>query len=295
MRKKMRLRNLLFAVSLLSFSGITAQAPLLICSGSTPLIDGTVSPGEWNDANHSTILLPNDSVVVHYKHNGDSLFLLYYGPLESSNVLFPEVLIDIYNNKAATWDSTDWWFHVSATDCYFNGQYGNYSGTCMPDHPAWSGFPNFAAGPPYTDTVEIAIPFSTTGISTGDTIGLAFDVTNTASNWKYWPSGASRNNPSTWGTAVISNCIGIGQQELNAASSWHIYPNPATTAFNAELRSNEPATLRLYTITGQQCLQQEIAAGDAATAVSVASFAPGIYFAELRQGNAISRKKIVLQ
>lgn len=290
----MKIRNLLFAAALLPFSGITAQAPLFICSGNTPLIDGIVSPGEWNDANHSTILLPNDSVVVHYKHNGDSLFLLYYGPLESSNVLFPEVLLDIRNNKTATWDSTDWWFHVSATDCYFNGQYGNYSGTCQPDHPAWSGFPNFAAGPPYTDTVEIAIPFSTPGISTGDTIGLAFDVTNTASNWKYWPSGASRNNPSTWGTAIISTCVGIGQQELLTETSWHIFPVPATQTINVVASGNEGTTLRLYTISGQQCLQQQLPAGDAANAVSVAALAPGIYFAELCQGGSCSRKKIVL-
>lgn len=290
----MKIRNLFFAVALLSFSGIAAQAPLLICNGSTPLIDGIVSPGEWNDANYRTILLPNDSVLVHYKHNGDSLFLLFYGPLESSNVLFPEVLLDIHNNKAAAWDSTDWWFHVSATDCYFNGQYGNYSGTCQPDHPAWSGFPNFAAGPPYTDTVEITIPFSTISISAGDTIGLAFDVTNTASNWKYWPSGASRNNPSTWGTSIISTCSIIGQQEPVAETSWHIYPVPATQMINVVTGSKEPATFLVYSIKGERCLQQQFQVGDAAAAVSVAALAPGIYFAELQQGGRCSRKKIVL-
>lgn len=286
-------RNLLLAATLLPFSVITAQVPVLICNGSTPLLDGIAPPGEWADAGQRTILLPNDSVVVHYKHNGDSLFLLFYGPLESSNVLFPEVLLDVHNDKAAAWDSTDWWFHVSASDCYFNGQYGNYSGTCQPDHPAWSGLPNFTAGPPFTDTVEIAIPFTTLGITTGDTIGLAFDVTNTASNWKYWPSGAQRNNPSTWGTAVISPCVN-GLPQWSALPQWRIYPNPGTQQITIETGTNAPAELLLFRITGQLCMRQLLPAEAAAPPVSVSGLAPGIYYAELRQGANASRKKIVL-
>ncbi len=256
-------------------------------------MDGSIGPGEWDDANRTTILLSNDSIVIKLKHNGDSLFFLFDGPLESSNVLFPEVLIDEGYTNTGIWDSTNWWFHVSATDCYYNGQYGNYSGTCQPDHPTWSGLPNITPGFPYTDIVEMAIPFSTIGINTGDTIRLALVVTNTASAWKYWPYSASRNNPNTWMPTVISTCLS-SIPEVNAEPEWNIFPNPATSDFTIQLRAAEPATLRLYTISGQQCLQQELPAGDAATAVSVAALAPGIYFAELCQGGSCSRKKIVL-
>jgi hypothetical protein len=63
----------------------------------------------------------------------------------------------------------------------------------------WSGniFPLDAPG-----TVEVRIEYEKLGLVPGEAgdIGVAFDVTDTRTKWKFWPSSASTSNPSTWGT-----------------------------------------------------------------------------------------------
>jgi hypothetical protein len=50
--------------------------------------------------------------------------------------------------------------------------------------------------------VEVRIEYEKLGLVPGEAgdIGVAFDVTDTRTKWKFWPSSASTSNPSTWGT-----------------------------------------------------------------------------------------------
>lgn len=203
-----------------------------------PTLDGTIDSVEWarSDTAIISIMNGNNTVDVLVQHDNVSLFIAFMGNLQST-IRFPEVLIDVNNDKSQSWAAEDAWFHVSATDCESFGLPSNYD-SCQLVRPNWTAIPNMIAGGPTVDTIEIEIPFSTIGIQTGDTIGLAFDVTNTATFWEYWPSGASINNPSTWGTAILSNCDPIGRDEYENFP-FSLFPNPAKEFIHLEFRSKE--------------------------------------------------------
>jgi len=287
-------RTLLFLFLLPALQSSAQTVPYEICSGSTPQLEGLRSPGEWDDASSVGINAPSGAVTVSYKHNGDSLFFLFEGPLESANARFPEVLIDAGNDKAVNWDANDWWFHVSATDCSFNGQYGNYSGNCFADHSSWSGVPNMVNGPPHTDTIEISIPFSTLGIASGDTIGLTFDVTNTATAWSHWPAAAGRNNPSTWATAMISACT-IGIAEKQQASTWRCFPQPFRETCRLENPQGKSANISLLSADGRTLLRRTVAAGDASLELDLRSLPAGFYFLEIAEADRLQMLRLVKQ
>lgn len=203
-----------------------AQNTLVIPEGTTPVMDGIVNSAEWADADSAVINISTGiSCKVLYKHDCNHLHLAYLDNLESMNMLFPEVLFDLNNSKTASWEADDWWFHVSATDCFYQGAYAVYS-NCLAVQPNWTGIPNFSSGPPNTDTVEIQIPLATINMSLPDTIGICFLVTNTFNNWKYWPSTSTTSSPATWGTAILS-CANIGINENEISDPFSMYLSPS--------------------------------------------------------------------
>lgn len=235
----------------LSTSVCTAQT-IIIPEGTTPVIDGTVSSGEWSDADSVIINISASSECkVLFKHDCTNLYLAYLDNLESMAVLFPEILFDINHSQSAAWEADDWWFHVSATDCYYQGGYGVYT-NCVMSHPNWSGVPNFVSGPPNTDTVEIRIPFTTINMSMPDTIGIAFVLTNTATVWHQWPSTATTSSPATWATAVLS-CIGIGINEKETDESFSVYLSPSGNEIIIEPKNeNDIQALDIFDVTGKK-------------------------------------------
>ena len=100
--------------------------------------------------------------------------------------------------------SNDWWFHVSGTDCEGVGTYDVYD-DCAVVQPDWQAAPNYAMvpDPPAVDTFEIRIPFSKIGVSTGDTLGIAYRAEWVPYTYGHWPSGAIVEAPSSWGTAIL--------------------------------------------------------------------------------------------
>jgi hypothetical protein len=195
-------------VLMLSMNCISARSqPILFPFSASPVtLDGTLSPGEWTGAGSSAIYVNStDSVTIRYKHDGTAMYFAFTGKLESAGTLFPEIVFDPQLQSSSSWVGGQWWFHVSATDCENNGAYGVYT-NCLPVQREWNGAPNFTAGPPLTDTVEIRIPFSKISYdpASASQLGVAFVVTNTMSLWRLWPSGADKDIPSTWGRALFA-------------------------------------------------------------------------------------------
>lgn len=206
----------------------SAAAPSVIPSGSEVVIDGKMDRGEWDDALPHRITSSGRTILFRIKHDAASLLIgVELKNSGSGPVRFPEILIDPRNDKSYLWQQDDWWFHVSATDCFHQGNHSEYT-TCETDHAEWDALPNFStsASDPPVDSIEIRIPFETLGITLLDTIGLSFDVTNTFNAWELWPDGASLDHPDTWGTFVFespssaSNLIGDDVKPI-------LYPNPA--------------------------------------------------------------------
>lgn len=213
----------------------------MIPYANTPTIDGSTAAGEWDDAGLVEIPILNNSkkIEVRFMHDSAHLHIAFWGNLESSNVRFPEVLLDINHDKSTFWLSDDWWFHVSATDCDYQGQYGNYA-NCQVERPNWKAEKNFSPGLPKTDTVEIQIPFSTLGIDIQnvDTIGMAFLATNTASVWEPWPTNANRNVPATWGKAVFGADGVVVAVEADPRKPVSVFPNPTKGKVYVSARSD---------------------------------------------------------
>ena len=182
--------------------------------GKSVTIDGNISALEWVDAD-SVAFAVGDSVsaTVALKHDGSSLLAVFVFERESEvGMCFPEVFLDVNNDKGKNMLADDWWFHVSASNCEARGAFDNYS-RCSRSAD-WDAARNYATGddPAPIDTIELRIPFDKIGMQVGNVFGLAFRVeyqVRVAGIWhpttSLWPSGATAGEPETWQTMRIAN------------------------------------------------------------------------------------------
>ena len=174
--------------------------------GTPVVVDGSVAPGEWADAGQFTIdASPTWSADVGVKHDGESLLIVFaqfQPPSAPPAIAFPEVMLDVGNDKLERLGADDWWFHVSATDCAAIGELDNYEG-CVPEADGWEAN-NFSNGPPI-DLVEIRIDFATLGLDaqTEQDLGLLLRLSDTQGFATHWPTVADPLVPATWATARI--------------------------------------------------------------------------------------------
>ena len=283
---------LVFVLFSMSKTFLFAQQTICIPYGAPSVIDGIISTGEWSDADSVQIAISASQVVtVKLKHDSLNLYLSYCKNLESA-FRFPEVVMDINNDKSNTWMADDWWFHVSATDCEWNGAPSNFS-NCLAVQPGWEAVPNMLSVPPYKDTIEIKIPFLKVGINLlmHDTIGLAFDVTNTSTIWNYWPSGSNINNPSTWANAVFCHAT-TGLNELNFKNHIKIFPNPSGGKFTIQsLKKCEK--IEIFNVFGFLVYSSQI--NSDRFDIDLSNESKGIYFCNLfsSEKNFLSEKIII--
>jgi len=263
----MKPKTLLIALAALSnYGAIQAQNMIEFPYGSTPVIDGDFSNTEWQDADTLTIQFSGNTVTVYYMHDSVNMHIAYVNNLQSVSRM-PEVMFDVNNSKSGVWEADDWWFHVSATDCEYQGQHGNYD-SCMAVRPNWTAEPNMASGPPsppYVDTIEVQIPFATIGydINSGDTIGLSFEVTNLFSAWNHWPTSATLNDPSSWGSAVFSGPTSTQTPNADEDNGYLLFPNPAQEELRIILPEPiENGNLVIFDLTGRPVKNQSVSAID---------------------------------
>jgi hypothetical protein len=273
------------AMLLLMISGSNAQY-IVIRQGSSPQIDGLISPLEWSDAD--SILIPLNAtldVTVKFKHDGSSFYFAFLNNLESFNVRFPEILFDINNDKSAAWQNDDSWFHVSATDCDSDSSANDYS-DCLAVQSDWTAVPNFAAGLPYTDSVEIEIPFSKAGfnsIST-DTIGLSFDVTNTFSAWNFWPDNTVNPGvPASWGFAIVEFTLNSVSGKPKTHDRLMLSPNPfrESLMLTGGAAQGESMHIRLVDPCGREIYREYVDQAMDQWQLNLPDMAAGLYFLEV--------------
>jgi hypothetical protein len=236
---------------LVGFLSTQAQSPLLVPQLPSPTADGHIGAGEWDAAALVTVpTTAGNSVTVRLLHDGSQLCVAFMGPMESASVLFPELMLDLQLDAAATWQTDDVWFHVSATDCESAGSYADW-GDCLAVQPDWTAVPNMTPGGAVTDTIEMLLPFSKLGIAAPDTVGYALCLTNTSSIFKMWPTTANRNNPSTWGTLVLEGLA--TSQVAPEQRRFVVYPNPSPDGtFWIYGNVATPLTWQLLNICGEE-------------------------------------------
>ncbi len=270
----MKLKAILTFTALCCFSHLFAQIKIPI--GPVITVDGSLTSAEWTASDTVVIMAPGGNVEVLYQHDFNALNLAFTGVMESGGTpRFPEVLIDTQNDRATGFQADDWWFHVSGTDCEYQGQYGNYD-SCETVRPNWTAVPNFTASLPNVDTVEIRIPLSTLSINSNDTIGASFLMNNFMS-WNHWPTMAARQNPSTWQPMYFSNSLRARGYE---SPFYEVYPNPADDFVCVE-GVKAAHTISLYSVLGKKVLESEPGLPGQTTRLAVHHLPEGIYILQV--------------
>lgn len=199
MTHRLGILGLVLVFDLVVLSGVRAEE--MLPHGPTVTIDGKVQPQEWGHARQ--IVLPTkegfDAKVL-AQHDGEHLQLAFVFDGRMPLFNFPELLVDPRLDRSDQWQPDDWWFHISATDCYSQGVLGDYD-TCAEVQADWLGVPNYPMGngkPPVLKAFEMQIPFSLLDVKVGQPFGLALTVETMPGPRLYWPDGVDMDKPVTW-------------------------------------------------------------------------------------------------
>lgn len=274
---------------------LVAFALAIICNaqfiniplGTKPVIDGVFATNEWDDAGQADIYVQTGwTVTVFYKHSDTSMYFAFTDVKGVYGERYPDVMLDINNDKSTVWSADDWWLHASYNDCEGNGAYNIWS-SCQPTHPGWSAnnFPLTAPG-----IIEIEITYDKLGIapSSGDTIGIALEVSDTYTKYHYYPSTATIGNPSTWTNAVLSATSSIPEENWEKTNI-NVFPNPSSnfTRFSFSTNNNESLTLSIFNSSGQ-LIQTTENIIDHEVNIDNKDLAKGLFFYKLQNNNGRS-------
>ena len=164
-------------------------------------VDGILSPGEWANAVHAEIVVAEDwKVTVLAQHDDKNLYLAFTGLRHGPAERYPEVLLDPAGEKSLLWRSGQWWLHASHNLCDSNGKPNDYS-NCQPSRPGW----NATRFPTMNGISEISISVEKMGMTIDKPFGIAFDVTDTHTEWSMWPVAARLKIPMSWQPARLVN------------------------------------------------------------------------------------------
>lgn len=173
--------------------------------GSTVVVDGELTEGEWDDAVSLEFVVDDGWVVAALvKYDEATLQVAYRGlqPPSPVQIGFPELLLDTQLDGGGEMDDDDWWFHVSFTDCAANAAYDDFDG-CEPVVDGWEAN-NYPQGN-LLDVVELRIEFDHLGMTgaLGSPLGLALRLSDTNAWSTTWPDGADPGVPATWTPAAL--------------------------------------------------------------------------------------------
>lgn len=192
-----------FSILLLFTSLFANERQITINKGKPVIVDGILEEGEWDDAGKISIEITDRySITVYFKHDGENLLFAFDGFLPEI-FRVPEVMLDIKNDRSPLMDDNDWWFHASMTDCWSNGSFNDWN-SCVRNAESWKA--NNVIDMKAENKFEMEIPFKLINLdlSESNTIGIAFNATDTRSEWNFCPKHAQIALPSSWGEAVIN-------------------------------------------------------------------------------------------
>lgn len=192
---------------ILIFIAITCCNQKSICQnkvqiGKSIVFDGIIENKEWDDASIFTFK-QNEflNAKVFIKHDNQNLLILYlYNNQKDSTYYLPEFFIDTKLNKSKTWEEDDYWFHVSAQDCYSIGKREDYS-KCSTADQIWKATPNYPFGNEFKkiDAFEISVPFELLNIKSGQRIGICFSIAIYPEEMRLnYPNNSNEDIPETW-------------------------------------------------------------------------------------------------
>lgn len=283
MIKSLSLMIISFALILYSTtSNAHSGDTLYLGYGTTPVIDGMVSPGEWSDA--QSIQVPAISGTVYFKYD---FTYLYFAFTDLNYYFSTGIYLDLSHNGGSAPQIDDIWIHGSAGPFEF---IGDGSSTWVQQTPSgWDYSVNQAS--------EYKIIFSKLGITCGTemTIGILFSFLDwsTASNEFTWPPGGHANltNPDSWANLVLLGTTGIDNQNDKGIADINLYPNPATDQLSIESNGLTNGVAEIYNATGQLLQTHEL--HNRTTTIDISELESGMYFIRMNDERGSCYKKLM--
>lgn len=97
-----------------------------------------------------------------------------------------------------------------------------------------------------------------------------------------------------FGSIRVEGTVGIKEETIAPTLDFVMWPNPASDFLTVEKNNNSSVDISIKDITGKT-VYIENSVADLRKEISLNSLNTGIYFVELRQGNQVIRKKLVIR
>lgn len=198
--------SMLIIVSNITSIHTSSDSIVIAVFGSTPIIDGSIEAGEWNDAFIITIPVTNNTdCTVYIKQDGANLYLGFHTPDITYNGSDRcVVILDINYDQSTSLQADDKWLAVFRGDNIT--EYNVTSSGWFPTKV--SGWTANSSSTASIWQSEYNITYSKLHVnpSTSKTLGVAFLVVDedVEMGWRVWPERARILIPSTWND-VTSN------------------------------------------------------------------------------------------
>lgn len=181
-------------------SGPVKHDIVSIPRGPAITLDGQISQGEWDHAMRVQLTITPEWIVsVLLQHDDRNLYLAFTNLRHNRAERYPEVLLAPANQKPLFWkEGQQWWLHASYNLCESNARPTQYD-ECAPTKAGWDA----TRFPRENGVSEIAISLDKVGLIPRKPFGMALDVTDTKSQWSFWPESAKLQVPMSWQTIEL--------------------------------------------------------------------------------------------
>ncbi|UCF07628.1 MAG: MBL fold metallo-hydrolase [Thermoplasmata archaeon] len=177
--------------------------------GGTPIIDGAISPGEWDGADFIRFYNDQGEINVYYKHDGSALYFM--SQIVDSTYYFGDDIvigIDTEHNGGTDPQVDDFQFYILRD--VSSSQINRGTGTgwnSVPDEE-WAGEVNNATSSDASGWImEISISYAFLNITAArDVMGIEFrSYDDDPQGWFNWPSDGSEMSPDSWADLTSSD------------------------------------------------------------------------------------------
>ncbi|MGP8321957.1 MAG: FlgD immunoglobulin-like domain containing protein [Methanosarcinaceae archaeon] len=292
---------------------------------SSPVIDGSISSGEWDNAVAVDITNPSapQPITLRVMNDANNLYLaiddLNDENINAGNML--GILFDEDHNRV--WDVTgpseEGLITINSTAASFVGYWGEYPNSLGADMP--KSAPGVEKGISYASgNVQYEVRFDLTSSPLnavpGETIGFAVWISDPGNFYPYhygnsaeWPAGMLWECATPLGNLILAETTGIVDNQIGKNSPAHYYlsrnyPNPFNpqTTIEYHLPQTSEVVLTIHNTLGQK-IRRLVHGIKAAGQYSVhwdgcdeldVPVASGIYFYQIQMGDYSAVRKMLL-
>ncbi|MDT3739295.1 MAG: T9SS type A sorting domain-containing protein [Candidatus Kapabacteria bacterium] len=277
--KKLLLLSLVILLNIITVYAHSGDS-INVKYGSTPVIDGIISQGEWDDA--AFVKVGSIGGEIYFKHDMTDLYVAFSDDLKysfSTGIYFDKMHIGGSNLQ-----SGHLWLHGSASQWEWIGSDTSW----QKEIPAgWIYKANEAN--------EYKISLSKLGVTgnTNQKMGVLFSFLDWSSGYEItFPEGGINNctNPESWADITFSFSTGIEEKHnsVDIISSINYYNDMLFIKLNDNLNTG----IEILNIHGQ--IMQSMNFQTTSVEIDVSNLPRGVYFVKIKTGLNTALKSFLL-